>query len=405
MTRTYLFAACFILLNVVVGPAITLGLIENRAIYFLGFLPVIFAMSGLKWERKFNPVLYSMMAYGLYIIILGLYTGKTSDVIISYLKNMGFPFAAFYIVNFTVTKENYKRIIKLCFVIGAIQIPVVVVQYVFYEFLIKYSVISIAPYDFKSGTFYPLCDTSLGFFLLVLILYLLLSRQEIIRLKYRYLLIIAFSATIFLSEAVVIKLSLLGIVSTLVTISWFKIVKKRVSHLLVGLNCFTIALCTLIFLFDKSSYISAYVSAAINNLYVYFAVSSNNLSKFYEGGYARTAGFINIFYNPLKFIGDGMGTYFDPFSLIYSAGVNGHFLLSYYEIGIFGLGLGYYMIWSIGKTYLNRPKLFAWLLFANTLIVSLTIRPLEDLSLLITLILFLKIGYMENDNAIREQKG
>ncbi|GAH40057.1 unnamed protein product, partial [marine sediment metagenome] len=149
--------------------------------------------------------------FGFLIILSGIINESSLKQILMFFRFIVTPYAMFYLANKFIDHKNIIKILKLSIVIAMIQLPVVIIQKLFYHRLIQYSAVNIAPVDFCFGTFYVSCDPSMSFFLIGIILFLLFDNRNNFFIKKKTFIIIWLTITIFLSNSMIAHLILIFI--------------------------------------------------------------------------------------------------------------------------------------------------------------------------------------------------
>lgn len=385
------------MVNVIAGPLIGLGLIPNTAIFLLIFIIPILFLHGLKIDRY----IISLLLFSLYIFGIGIYKAANPSAIYIYLKYVIYPLLTYYIVKSTVSLTNYKKVLKVCLIVGIVQLPIVIAQFLFYESLIRFSVIPIVHKDFMTGTFWIQSDPCLSYFALSMIIYLLVFKPFSFRLV--LIIIFGFAAIIIVSNSTILKIAMLFVLIVFINIYFGKKRTYGNKKTLLSMGCFNFAIITgiLFILFTDSG--SAIIQA-VGDTYR-SQISSGTIERFYAGSYSRLGAIKDILFSPIKLLGDGLTKYFDHDSLIYYRGVHGHLFLYYNELGLLGLILSYYVIWANFRAYSKGIDACGLLIFSGFLLLTLVMRPLEQISILLTFNLFLRLNYLSRLKQARNMGG
>lgn len=377
------FIIFFLLVNVIAGHLIMLGFIPNTAVYFVIFIIPLLFKFGVRHDR----FIISLLFLFLYILLIGLYKDSGFSAIFVYSKHVAYPFLSYYIVKYTVDSNNYQKILKLCVIIGVLQLPIVIAQYLFYDYLIRFSVVQISHVDFVTGTFWIKSDSCLVYFLLSMIIYYLFNQNVYLKIAQKIAIICTFTAIIMISNSDVLKFALVVVFT--VFFNMYYVNKNIQFNKIVSMNLIILTVIIIVFFTDAGSLIIQRVDDLHNK-----QITSGTMQRFYEGKYSRIAAIQDILYNPIKLVGDGLNVYFNPYILKYYRGVHGHFFLYYYELGFLGLIISYYVIWCNFRIYSKKIDIYGLLILFSFLLLTTTLRPLEQISLMTTFNLFLRINYL-----------
>ncbi|WP_299332743.1 hypothetical protein [uncultured Psychroserpens sp.] len=282
-------------------------------------------------------------------------------------------------------KEYYVAklaISKLFLLIAIIQLPVLLIQNVGFDFFIGFNRSSqeIASFDFMFGTFFLKADHSLGFFLLFNIINVYKNNENFAITKYPRLVLVYLIITVFVAESNVTKLLLAFFIIYLIYNSFPKRIK------IVG---FFAALIILPIGFFQLRNIKAFERE------VYFIEREYNPAKSlrnYERGIAKRPQVVITYVTsqPLRIIGEGPYSYFDVLKGKFTS--TKHFsqlIWAYADLGIIGLILVVMLLYALAAS-LNLSKGTTNLIFVVILIYAFMTTIFSDLALMITFISLLQ---------------
>lgn len=277
-------------------------------------------------------------------------------------------------------KENYisqVTISKIYLVIACIQLPVMIIQYLGYDFLIEFnrSNQSAASFDFMFGTFFLKADHALGFFLLFNIFNLIENNSQKQITRFPKVLYFYLGLTIFFSESNISKLVLAIFILYIVYRAFPKNIK------IIGIVAILIVTPIV---FSQVSKIKAVKDE------IHFIKAEYNVVKSYrnyERGIAKRPQVIIAYATqiPFKIIGDGPYSYFDILKGEFAQ--TQHFsqiIWSYADLGIIGVIILVMLLYAIVQS-LELSNYISLFVFVIILIFSLMTTIFSDLGIMITL--------------------
>lgn len=343
---------------------------------------IIYAL--LKQKVVLNKFVFVALIYVL--IILGTAITRQSSLLltITYLIFPLLPFGV-YLFSFINFKEGYlsfQTIFKLFYYIALVQLPVMLVQKNFFNFLIKFnnSGQKIEWFDFMFGSFFIKSDHSLGVYLLLIISVLLFRKNEVSKIvKSPKLAIIYLSVTLFLTESNISKLLLVILISTFLIVPIYKkygsTLKFKISVLML-----VVTMATLGYNLKEKQFIQNKLGGKLEK-----QLSVENAKKYYELGTAKRFQIILIAATQVetKWIGDGPYSYFDIRTGVFKQ--TRHFtqlIWSYYDLGLFGLFVVFaYIVCILGALDIEKgiPFVFALGVF---MVYALYTTILSDIAIM-----------------------
>jgi len=307
-----------------------------------------------------------------------------------FLRNIFGCALVYYLIFYAKDKVGRKNLEKAIVFIAAIQLPVVIVQKLTYEFLpshiIEYGSLIALDYDF--GTFKFKGDPNLSFFLCLLTIYCLFN-NPFQKIK-NFTLAIYSTVTIFIVNSQVNYLIII-----VIWVAYFLKVyfTGRINSKKILLATFSVAV--------FGGLIYQFLLPKLNDIIglVNFTIASDyHLELFEQGKYSRLGAVLYFLKRGLIWIGDGPGVYFNPITEEYALGTTGHMFTFYAEIGIIGLMLSYlFFVAVINKV--GNSGLFTWsnlLILFSIVMMSLTVFIYSDISFLFITGTFLMLKRRQN---------
>ncbi len=312
-----------------------------------------------------------------------------------------------YLFFYINKKENFikqKNIYKLIFFIGLIQLPILLIQRVFFDFLIVFnnSGQHIASFDFLFGSFLLKSDHSLGCFLVFTTLSLLFNVNNA-RSYISHPVLFAFylSLTLLLSESNISKAMLILV--------WVVYAIKHV-YTRASSDRFTkkVLLYSLIIALGISAYnirnIDLITSRVGGTFEKHFTVEKSY--RFFKEGTAKREQIVITAINTLdiKYIGDGPYAYFDIKTGKFKNTIHfSQLIWTYFDLGLIGLVVVLLLAYNIIKSTvtINSRSLF-WFILALFGIYMFYTTPFSEVGILLNLFLFFNFNMRNelNDNTI-----
>lgn len=282
-------------------------------------------------------------------------------------------------------KENYisqVTISKIYLVIACIQLPVMMIQYFGYDFLIGFnrSNQTAADFDFMFGTFFLKADHALGFFLLFNIFNLIENNSERQISRYPNALYFYLGLTIFVSESNISKLVLAIFILYMV----YRAFPRKVK--IFGVVAILVVT-PIVF--------SQIVKIPAVEAEIHFIKAEYNVKKSYrnyERGIAKRPQVIIAYASkiPFKIIGDGPYSYYNILKGKFAQ--TQHFsqiIWTYADLGIIGVAILIMLLYAIVKS-LELSTYISGFVFSIILVFSLMTTIFSDLGIMITLISLLQ---------------
>ena len=361
------------------------GVIPYQMAYLSLFPMLLIVRYGIRLEAIKIPL---FLLAGEIIVSAILNDSSFRDLAL-FMRYLFITYSMYYIVDVYLNPKNIKNVLKLSLAIGIIQLPVVLIQAIFFKEGIEYSLGKIHPIDVRFGTFYTSNDMAMSFFLMGLILFLLFDNRNNYFVKYRLML------SIWLTLTVLISNSFLSII--LVVLIWLHYfikdydVKKIFALWAIAIFCINITVfADFSFVYDKIE--------KIVSLLDFSEFGSKDV--FFEGGYSRKAAVLYYLSEPLNVFGDGPSKYYDPVTREYILGNKGQLFTFYSEIGIVGLLLGYFLLFILAWKKKGTSRAIAAPYFLLAITLTTTTSVMTDASIMLAYSLFLSTNLVSNKSDV-----
>ena len=376
----FIFYTDYILLFVLGGFLTLFGLIPFRPFYASFLVLFLVPVFGIRLDR----VTRLFILFTLIIVISGIINGSSLSQIFMFLRFVIIPYAMYYLVRVFINHKNVKKIIRLSIAIGMIQLPVVVIQRLFHEQIIRHATVFIGPVDFYFGTFYLRDDSALSLFLMGLVIFLLFDRGNNYFIRHKLLKAAWLTITVLLANSIISHMLVAGI--------WAYFFLKAFS-LKTILNV-SVAGIIIIGFATYSGYRNTWQELVVPAIDQVTFQRIEGESRFLEGNYARTAAVIYYLNQPIKIFGDGPSRYYNPSTREYVIGNMGQIFGFYAEIGLVGLAMGYLIILAMTWERRRTSRLVALPLFAVMTVMTITNSVMSDASIMLAYNIFLSTNLM-----------
>ncbi len=373
----YVFYITYVLLFLIGGTIAALGIIPFRPFHVSALALLLVLLYGIRLDRVTRLFVF----FTLLIIFSGIINGSSLKQIFYFLRFVIVPYSMYYLIRIYINQQNIKKIINLSIILAMLQLPVVLIQRIFYTQLISLSVIPIEPVDFTTGTFYVKADPALSIFLFGLILFLLFDPKHNYFVRNRMFKAAWFSLTILLSNSMISQLMLFGVWA------YYLLRGKKIWAVFsVGLASLALVI-TLYYLGATQQWL--WQLSYVTRQFSIKEVAEEEI--FLMGGYSRGAAILYYLSRPLSLIGDGPSKYYDPLTRTYLLGNKGQIFNFYGEVGLIGLLLGYAILHAMayrrGSSVRTR-----WLYFLIAVGLTITSNVQADASVMLAYNLFLSTG-------------
>ena len=307
-------------------------------IFFVAYL----AYAGLTGRIVFDRVVFLFSLLAVLVLVSGLANRTSILKILIYMIFIAVPLGAylFFRINH---KENYistVNISKLFLFIALLQLPVILIQHVGYDFLIDFNRSSqeVKSFDFLFGTFFLKADHALGFFLLMNLVNVTSNNQNNRITRFPKFVFLYLAFTILIAESNITKLLL--VLFFIYTI--YNSFPRRIK--LFGVIA---ALILTPILYAQLMKIEAFETE------MHFVEKEYNPKKSfsnYNRGIAKRPQVAIVFATklPLKIVGEGPYSYFDVLKSRFTK--TKHFsqlIWTYADLGIIGLIILILLLYSL----------------------------------------------------------
>jgi len=305
---------------------------------------------------------------------------------IKYSKYAIMPLAMYILTDFKIGDREKRILMNILILIGLVQLPIVIIQNIFYNPLANFAVEYVSIADFTTGTFWFKNDPGLNFFIISLICILLFFKHNYKKTKVN-ILIACFTLTVLFSNSLlsIVILIIIYLIHFL-SISGIKTggIKTKVKKYFLLVIAVTLLL-LIIFGNVLNEKISDIIIRSMN-------ISDGAVQKYLEGGYSRTAALLYLYSEPLKVFGDGVGAYVDLYTNEYKLGLKGQLFIFYAEIGIVGLLYSFFLSIVAVFTIVKKIRLIHLILLFAFVAFGYTSRPFTDLSMLVMFFLCIRLS-------------
>lgn len=332
----------------------------------------LLAIHGIKIERVSGA--YVVLAGA--VLVSGLYNHSSLREIVLFMRVLGFSYLTYRLVEIYIRPDNIARVIRLCVAIAMIQLPVVVLQQLAFDYMPASVKARVSLLDFDFGTFNLKGDASMAFFLVLLVIFLMFDtkRNHIIRHKWPVLLWL--TLTVMVTNAKIVKI-ILSLMWGIYLVRYF--------------NLRTIIYSVTIFLFIIGGLASL---GLFNEIWADFTrslsaatqIDMGKAEAYLSGDYGRGAAIAYYLNRDILWLGDGPSKYYDVFTQTRYRGNTGHVFTFYSEVGLLGWFasiLVFLLISFPGRGWRVRANWVGLLSFMSIQILSFTTQIMNDISVVL----------------------
>lgn len=381
--KKLLFYTAFILLFIIGGTINFYGILPFKMAYvsFLPFLLLPF------FKIKNNLLFKTAVLFFLLITASAFYNKTPLKYTLLYYQFAVMPFLIYFLVSQYVNESNIHYIFRICFYLALIQLPILIIQKVFFEELSSLGIIELLEEDFAAGTFYTSNDPALAFFLFCLLVFLLFEDELNYFVRYKLVYILWITLTILVLNS---KLAFLILGFIYSYYAFKKLSAKVLLSILLSIP--------IIFLLFWFSSLQVQIRANIHGLVHHFNsiyMDLHVVKQFYLNGDGNRAyALVYLFSQPLSLIGEGPYFSFDPFTHKYRVGGDSGLLINtYINLGLLGIIVIYLYLYSFLKVkVINSYSVKCFLIL---LAYSLTVDIFIDASMMMAFHIF-SFGYLLN---------
>jgi hypothetical protein len=372
--KKLVFYTIFILAFLLSGILVMLDIFPYRMNpVSLLVLPLIF-LYGIRFDKV-------VLVFGLLVLVIllsAIINQVSVTQLVLFLRSVAFAFLIYSLVRMFVKRDNIVTIIKLCVLVGMVQLPIMLMQFMTYDALPSRIRDGMRLYriDYSFGTFHYKGDAAMTFFLTLLVIFLLFDYKRNYFIRYKWFVAIWLTLTVLVSNAEIMKLAII-FVWVVFAIRFLSI--KTLFYLGIGL----VLLAGILFSFGVfNDIIDEFSYSLTTNL----SASESKTEAFMTGGYGRGAAIAYYLNNELEVIGDGPSRYYDAVSQEYLRGNYGHIFTYYSEVGLVGLLLSYLIFFLIAFPLRGGRIQVRWvgvLIFSVLLLLSFTTEVLPNISIVL----------------------
>jgi hypothetical protein len=387
MKKNWLFYLVLVITFLIGGSMQLVGLGSNSLLTIgISLLILLDLLFKLIVKRRYLPIkIFPFLVITILILVSSAINYTRLDLWTFYFwVFVAVPFTVYYLVKSNLGNFDFNKLINFLIFVAVLQLPVMMLQGVFYKQLATISARSIAEVDISYGTFFLANDHALGYLVLSLTTFLLFNNYKT-QYFHKFVYIGYFVLTILVSNS---KISFLLL--SIILIAYFLL--KADTKMIVGVSfgaLLLIAVVTVLpdfynFVEEKTVYIMGKVSSGENEAYL--------LQKAIEKGNAdRTQIFYYYVNHPLRYFGEGPYNYYNPVTKKFNLFPNfSQFLWFYNDLGIFSItGIVFFYL----SLYLRNNKLLSYkvMYLIMILVYSYFANTLADLAF--SLIFFIFISY------------
>lgn len=360
-----------------------------NTVFSYGIVALLFIFYGIyvliKKKVFYDRTILILILLGVTIVFSAIINFSSPAKILVYLIFVLLPLGSylFFKVN---SKERFLSqvfISKIFLFIACLQLPIILIQKVGYDFFIDFNMSNqeVADVDFMFGTFFLKADHALGFFLLFNIINILRYNRDKIITRFPKILFLYLSLTILIAESNVTKLILL----LLVFYTIYKSFPKKIR---------VIGFLFILFALPIGFYVAIKNIPAFERE-VYFIQEEYNVRKSYSNfkrGIAKRPQVVIVYarVEPVKLFGNGPYSYFNVLTGEFTK--TRHFsqlIWAYADLGLIGLLLVSVLLFNLVSN-LGFVSTERYILFAIVMVYAFMTTMLADLAIVITLVCLLK---------------
>lgn len=362
-----------------------LGILSNTIttalLTVLALIPVILHISTYL-KVKFDLIHLTLSLFGLLIIISGLWNGTNVLLMTLYFLVIIVPYALHNLLTLYLNQATLRKIMMVFIYIGLLQLPVMLIQSIVAKTAIKFSARPIAYYDFKFGTFFLANDHALSFFVVGLITFILFNPNSQQIIKNKNFTLVWLCITVFLSNS---KISYLILILVLgIYFIRYITVKQIIYGLIFSFLSIGIVMSTSIRHVMEQNLTGIY-----DNFNRERTISDSR--KIYKAGLGGRKIILQVWLDePLRIIGEGPNTYFNPITKKFdNAQIYGQILWIYYDLGLAGVILSLLLIVVIAMKYRTPESKYIYLLLVIFIIYAFMNNVLYDIASMLSYLVFL----------------
>lgn len=376
-----------------------LGLFRTGAVVLLS--SAMFVVYRFKLVNR--TLLFIVTVFGALIALSAIVNHRGLIQFIAFFRIPVTAYLIYFVAySYLKNKARVEKVLRLMYVVGCIQLPVLVVQRLAYPFLPDRLITGaglalLSSDDFGTGTFQG--DGAMTFFLLTLLILLLFWNQVTSIVKRKWLLAFWFSVTVLAGNSQIQHITL--------ALIWVVFLVFRFNpKIFIGVTAlFMIVFFVLGWLWQTGILTFTPIEHTVERIgAVVRSVTSPvfrqmQIERFLAGGHARAGATYYFLSQPIKWIGDGPGIYYNTVTRERTLGTWGHVYTFYAEVGLIGLVLSMLLFFIMAfplTTYQTKIRLqigmVPMMVFIAMTILSLAKYPMNNTPMIFTYSVIL-IGY------------
>jgi hypothetical protein len=333
---------------------------------------------------KFDEVIFTFLILSLEIFISGIISRSSIIDILIFLRIVIFSLLIYQVVKLYLTPKTIIRVIKVMIIISVIQLPFILLERIVYQYL-PISVSNLVNLiDFDFGTFNFKSDSSMGFYILLIIIFILFAPKQNYFIKYKWVLLAYLSLTLLITNSS-ISIVILALIWILYLLKHFNFKAIFFITIILGLVVGGLyATGSLEIIFTK----------VIQNVQSNTNTNSSALSSYFSGGYGRGAALDYYLHSDILWFGNGPSKYYNVLDRISYLGNTGHLLTFYTEVGLIGWMLSIWLLFLISFPKIDGVRKFSWAGFVSFFAIqmlSVTTQVMNDISIMLAFCILSKI--------------
>ena len=392
--KKVIFYTVFVFAFLLSGTIVMLDVVPYRMNLIALLVIPLFFLYGIRFDR----VLIAFALLTAEILISAVVNEVTAAQLVLFLRSVLFAFLIYSLVRMFVKRDNIATIIRLCVLVGMVQLPIVLMQFMTYDSLpgrIREGM-TLYRVDYSFGTFHFKGDAAMAFFLTLLVIFLLFDYKRNYIIRYKWFVAIWLTLTILISNAELMKLAIV-----IVWAAW-AIRFLNIRTLIYA----TVALALLAGVLYLSGVFDEIIADFSRSFSSNLSASNAKTESFLTGGYGRGAAINYYLNNELEIIGDGPSKYYDVITRERTRGNYGHIFTYYSEVGLVGLFFSYLIFFLIAFPTRDghmRIRGVAVLMCSILILLSFTTEILANISIVL-IFSIIAMSYMIPEERLFEQK-
>lgn len=372
--KRYVFFGIFFLIFCFSGFIRVITITWGRFEYRMGLgtllvLPIVF-LYGIKVDRVF----VSYLTLGCIVFMSGLYNVSPLSDILLFIRTLVFSYLMYLLVDLCIYSGNITQVIRWCVRIAIVQLPIVLFQQsLYYQF--PSSVRSrISLQDIGFGTFNIHKDSSMAFFLTLLVIFLLFDKKRNYIIRHRWLIIFWLTVTVLIANAAIVRYILAFV--------WMVYLLTHLKPRTVVFS-FTVLFFIIVGL-KATGWLDIIWADSVRAFH--HNIDTSQTENFLTGGYSRGAAIAYYLNSKILWLGDGPSRYYDVISGVRLRGNTGHIFTFYSEVGLPGWLLSvliFVFIMFPGRSLRFRVSGVGLLSFFSLQALSLTTSIMNDIDVVL----------------------